>query len=206
MNGSKSPNDTSQTFTVPPQYPALRNGRIQLVAGDAVKRDALHSLIRQSSQNFEWRGLGSGVSAAAIDRALSDRVLCQFVVIASADREMVGLVQFVAADYVHGTVGITLLFHPEYRSRGWPIEASVLAANYVFVAYPLRKLVAEVPELNDSTFGAGLGRLMRRDAVLPSHEWHVGDYRSVALYSIDRNQFNESEIMQSIVGNASDGS
>lgn len=96
----------------------------------------------------------------------------------SSDRIM-GLAQLCLANFVHGTAQLAGLLRNEFIGRVWPVEGFVLFINYAFYAYPLRKLYAEVPEVNDELFGSGLSRLFTRQVGF-DEEWPFEELGSVA--------------------------
>jgi len=171
---------------------------------ELLDRAALYRLIRGASPGFEWRGVGPGTSADALETFLKERVLAQFLLARADDsNEVVGLAQCLAPDFVHGAAQVAVLLRRDYHGRGWPLEGVALFMSYLFNAYPLRKLYLEVPDLNDQRFGRGLGRIFKYEGTLSEHEWHVGAFRDVHFYSMHRDSFLSILLLAGILRHAS---
>lgn len=167
----------------------LSSRRVRLVPVGPAERAALFSLATNPELAFRWRSVGPGTHPRVFDRLMDENVLCQFGVCSTSSTQLVGLVQCVAASFHHQTAQITVLLAPRVWGNGWALEGVMLFMAYVFTGYPLRKLYFEIPEQNWSVLRRGASRLFSEEGVLIGHEWHLGLWRDVALYSVSCEQF-----------------
>lgn len=157
----------------------------------------------RACQPFAWRGLGPGVPHATVARMFDENVLAQFLVLSARDQRPVGVVQAISPLFIGGTVHLTFAVKPEYQRSGWPLESLGLFINYLFVAYPLRLVLVELPSNNSASLANGLGRLMSLDGCRPASEWHGGEYRDVYQYSLSREDFYSLPLTQGVIGGTS---
>lgn len=169
----------------------LESSRVRLVPVGPAERAALFAVVTDPRVAFRWRSIGPGTSPRIFERLLEENVLCQFAIQSKSSGDLIGMVQCVAANFHHGTAQLTVLIAPSYWGKGWPLEGVLLFLSYVFVGYPLRKLYLEIPEQNWHVLRRGASRLFREEGVLSKREWHLGAWRDVALYSVDRDEFFE---------------
>jgi RimJ/RimL family protein N-acetyltransferase len=166
----------------------MHTGRVRLDDLAAHGPAFVHRLVNQKSNAYRFRSLGPGVSARAVEHALTDGVLSQFVLV--ADESPVGLLQAILPDFKHGTAQLAVLLDERLHRAGWPLEGLVLFVNHTFTVYPLRKIYLEILSPNVELIGArGLERQFRPEGVLENHEWFMGEYVDAHFYSISRDDF-----------------
>ena len=95
---------------------------------------------------FSWRGLGPGTPVATATRLLEENVLAQFLICRSEDDAPVGLIQAISPNFVHGRAHLTLAVDPASQRCAWPLEGALLFLRYLFVGYPLRRVLVELPD------------------------------------------------------------
>lgn len=147
--------------------------------------DFLYWLSSQPETCFRWRYRGV---PPAYDRFVSDlwaRVLVQFVVRRTEDREPVGHVVAYAADSAMRHAYVGAVFVPAQTGTGLAAQAVGTFVTYLFHTFPLHKLYLEVPGYNWSQLASGAGRLFEVEGVLRGHDYYAGrhwDKRVCAVY------------------------
>jgi RimJ/RimL family protein N-acetyltransferase len=145
----------------------------------------LYELSLSADTTHRWRFHGETPSPETFASRLSETVLTQFVAEELDPPRRFGLVAAYAADSRDGYAYLAVLFDPEHRSRGWPIEACALFINYLFAMLPLRKLYLEGVDFNIDQYASALRSLLVEEARLKSHVYYAGrfaDLVTLALY------------------------
>lgn len=171
-----------------PRRARLETSRFRLLPVSPSHSMALMQVAQSPGNIQRWRFFGATVSAPEFERALWDRVLAQFVVIAKPEPVLIGLVQCTSANFRHGTAQLHALFAEDYQSGAWPVASIALFVQYLFVTFPLRKLYAEVPEFNYRSFASGENHHFEVEARLRDHEWHYGRFWDTVILSISRDR------------------
>lgn len=86
-------------------------------------------------------------------------VLTQFAIEDARNGRGVGLISAYKANPIHRYAYVSLILHPAYHLRVWPLEAVLLFANYLFVKFNMRKLYAESAEPYFAQFRSGAGSM-----------------------------------------------
>jgi RimJ/RimL family protein N-acetyltransferase len=105
---------------------------------------------------------------------LSASVTCQFIVSTIEDNQRVGLVNSYNSDFRSGTTYVGVMYAPEFRRHGWPLEGVELFFDYLFETFPFRKLYAETLAPNLAQFQSAAGQLWKEEGRLEAHE-RIGD-------------------------------
>jgi hypothetical protein len=165
--------------------------RAGLCALDAVHRSTIYELLRHPNHRGTFRGVSPLTSAAMLEQILTSNVLCSALVVdLSAPQEsIVGLAQCIGADFLHGTVQLAVVLHPDRVNQVWPLLGVLRFLDAVFKHYPIRKIYLEVPETNLDQMRHGITRFFRREGTLESHEWSNGSFVDVTFFSISRLDF-----------------
>jgi RimJ/RimL family protein N-acetyltransferase len=133
-----------------------------------------------------YRYRGQTPSPESFVANLWNGVLNQQIIADIRTGQPVGIVAAYNADFRNGTAYLAAFVFPEFRRAGWPLEGVKLFLDYLFFAFPIRKLYAEVLEPNARQFGSATGSLLHEEGRLRSHEYLGGvfvDRLVLALYS-----------------------
>jgi hypothetical protein len=123
--------------------------------------DELYRLAATSQIPWPWSG---PVSPAAFEDSLWRNVLVQFGIEDVRNGRPVGYLRADNASLFHGYAFLSMVILPDYRMRGWPLEGVFLFVNYLFRAYNLHRLYAEVTEARLSQYRSGLGHYFEIEA------------------------------------------
>lgn len=133
-----------------------------------------------------YRHRGRSVSPEAYSESLWASVLTQHLVVERATDQVAGVVATYGADLVNGTAKMAVFTFMPFRSQGWPMEGLRLMIEFVFYAFPLRKLYAEVLEPNLRQFGRGFPSLLEEEGRLKEHAFIGGSYVDQVILSLTR--------------------
>jgi RimJ/RimL family protein N-acetyltransferase len=158
--------------------------------------DRLYELEMGNERSVLYRHRGSSVAPEAYGSTLWTGVVSQFVV-APVDhpQDVLGLVACYSGDFRNGHARLAMVIDPARRELGWPLEASNLFIDYLFVTFPFRKLYGDVLEFGHvaQTFGR---RVTREEARLRAHEYHAGQYWDRVTYALYREEWFRSQAEQ----------
>lgn len=134
---------------------------------------------------FRWRYRGVPPAYERFVADLWSRVLVQFVVRRTEDREPVGHVVAYAADSTMRHAYVGAVFTPPQTGTGLAAQAVSTFVKFLFHTFPLHKLYLEVPGYNWDQLESGAGRLFEVEGVLRGHDYYAGRYwdkRVCAIY------------------------
>lgn len=137
-----------------------------------------------------WRLRGVTPSPEEFVQFLWDAVLVQFVV-DTGDGDFVGLVTAYKANFRNGHAYIAAIADPEYQRSGIVVEATALLVNYLFRNWELRKVYAEVLEVNYTQFEMGSRTIFDVEGRLTEHEYVGGDYQDLLVLAVTREKWKE---------------
>ncbi len=109
------------------------------------------------------------------------------LVIVAADDVVVGDVSYHQEHYGPNegsrayNIGITIA--PEYRGKGYGVEAQQLLAAYLFATYPIMRVEAQTDVSNLPEQRALEKAGFTREGVLRKAQWRSGDYHDLVVYS-----------------------
>ena len=83
----------------------------------------------------------------------------------------------------------TLCLYEEYRDRGLGAVAAVKMLDYLFNKYPLRRVFVSVFDYNEKSLDNNRKGGMREVAVLPEYRYMGGEYHSLHILTISREEF-----------------
>lgn len=136
-----------------------------------------------------YRHRGRSVSPEAYPESLWTSVLTQHLIVDRESDQVAGLVASYGADFVNGTAKMAAFTFLPFRSQGWPMEGLRLMIEFVFYAFPIRKLYAEVLEPNLEQFGRGFPRLLEEEGRLKEHAFVGGTYVDQVILSLTRSRW-----------------
>jgi hypothetical protein len=85
-----------------------------------------------------------------------------------------------------GTAYVTLALLPGFQFRAWPLEATILFANYLFVRFNLRKLCGRSVEQSFIQLRSGAEHFFEVEGVLRGHARVDGKVQDLYLAAVDR--------------------
>jgi RimJ/RimL family protein N-acetyltransferase len=136
---------------------------------------------------YRYRGATPGPQQFEAD--LWSGVLAQFAVCRVDDPAPVGLVTAFNASLHDGHAHVAVCTDPTAQGRGWPLEGMGLFIEHLFRCFELRKLYAQVSELNRSRFRPALGDLLVEEARLVDYDYFDGMYFDSVIYALWRSRW-----------------
>jgi hypothetical protein len=130
--------------------------------------DELYLLAATRQIPWQWHG---PETPDGFRESLWRGVLVQFMVEERRTGRGVALLRADNANLFFGYAYLTMMVHPEFRMRAWPLEAAVLFGHYLFTKYNLQNLYAESATSHFEQFKSGVGKVFEvegrlRDRVL----------------------------------------
>jgi hypothetical protein len=122
----------------------------------------LYELAATGQLPWSWRSATE--TPETFRQSLWSGVLTQFAIEDRRTGQSAGLLTAYGANIAHGYAYVSMLLHPDYRMRVWPLEGAVLFGNYLFVRFNLRNLYAETAAPYLDQFKSGIGRLFEIEA------------------------------------------
>ncbi len=168
--------------------PALRDqfdGRlVSLVPVMPDHTDFLYELAMDQA-NFGWRYAGTSAPKEAFLAQLWPGVLCQFVVVTTKSRRMVGLVVAYNANLHLGHVYIGGVALPQIQGKGVMQEAFRLLLKYLRGSWRITNLYFEYPEYNEPQFASGIEGQLAPVAKLRDHTFYANRYWDQYIYCLN---------------------
>jgi RimJ/RimL family protein N-acetyltransferase len=118
-------------------------------------------------------------------------VLAQFVLRHVETSDLLGQVVAYQASTLHGTASLAVMLAPGAQRLGWPLEGALLFIDYVFRAFGLRKLYAEVTDYNLTQYRSIVGRFASEEGCLRQHLRVGGSYHDVHILAIARGDWDD---------------
>lgn len=143
-----------------------------------------------------YRHRGSTPPPEAFAQRLWQGVLCQFLVESVADRQPLGVVAAFAADYRGASAQIAVVGDddgPSHLHSGLIIEGLTAFIDYLFDAFPLRKLYAYVLEQNFGRLQGLVPTFVQVEGILLEHEWLEGRWCDMYVLACHRSNWSHVE-------------
>jgi len=103
--------------------------------------------------------------------------------------EMIGWFQLINAEMEHQVASVALAnFRRSSAAFG---IATVLFLDYVFDAWPLRKVYFEVPSYNEHAMSSWANGLLRSEGRLLNRLYYMGDHVDLGIYALDASDWRE---------------
>lgn len=118
--------------------------------------DELFHLAMLNLVPWQWR---APETPDAFRETLWQGVLVQFQVEDIRTGRPVALVRADNANLFFGHAYLTMMLHPAFRMKAWPLEGTVLFGHYLFTKFNLQHLYAETTTSGFEQFKSGAGRL-----------------------------------------------
>jgi hypothetical protein len=123
--------------------------------------------------------------------------LCSFLVF-DADRSSrpTGLVTAYSADHVNGHCKVAAVKFATASVAGSMsvLNGVCLLFDYLFTAWPFRKIYLEVPAYNTSQFESAIGRILTNEGSLRDYVYLDGQYWDLIFLSTNRQQWTDSRL------------
>jgi hypothetical protein len=120
-------------------------------------RDFTEELFQLASANlipWQWH---APETPEAFQESLWRGVLVQYAVQDLRTGRSVGFLRADNANLFFGFAYLTMMIHPHYRMKAWPLEGALLFGNYLFTKFNLEHLYAETTESYLKQFASGIG-------------------------------------------------
>jgi aminoglycoside 6'-N-acetyltransferase len=109
------------------------------------------------------------------------------VVVTCESDQVVGDVGYRQVRYGPGDMSIAynigIGLAPEYRGKGYGVEAQKLLAEYLFSVYPIMRVEATTDSINSAEQKALEKAGFTREGVLRKAQWRNGDWHDLVVYS-----------------------
>src|SRR5262245_35665894 len=132
----------------------LRGRYTQLVPPPPQFLDELYEMAATNQIPWQW---GGPETPDAFRESLWRGVLVMYAIQELRTGRCVGLLKAENANLYHGYAYMTMMIHPAYRMRVWPLEATILFGNYLFRKFNLHNLYAETASSYFAQFESGRG-------------------------------------------------
>lgn len=116
-------------------------------------------------------------------------VAAQFAVITSERLSLIGLVQLHALDLRSRHVHLSFLIANEFHRMGWPLEAALLAVNYAFSMWDLRRVYVQTVASDIAHFASVGQKVMTEESRLSEHQDVGGSLDDLVRLTATREEF-----------------
>lgn len=140
-----------------------------------------------SGPRYRYRGATPGPRQFEAD--LWAGVLAQFAICRLDDPTPIGLVTAYNASLNDGHAHVAVCLDASVQGRGWPLEAVGIFIEHLFRCFELRKLYAQVSDLNRNRFRSALGNLLVEEARLADYDFFDGAYFDSVIYALWRSRW-----------------
>lgn len=123
--------------------------------------DQLHWLAMTNRIPWQWHGPRT---PEGFQTSLWQGVLVQFAVEELRAGRPVALVRADNANLFQGHAYLTVMLHPDFRMRAWPLEGAALFGDYLFRKFNLQRIYAETAGPYFDQFKSGAGKLFDVEA------------------------------------------
>lgn len=137
-----------------------------------------------------WRFKGSTPGYEAWTQALWANVLVQFLVTDRLSGEVVGRVVAANPNLSNGHCSFSVAKSRRSDMTLRILDGAVLALEYLFRSFPIRKVYMQVMEYNLAQMERGLGLIAIEEGRLRQHEWLNGMYWDEVHYAIYRESWD----------------
>lgn len=149
----------------------------------------------------QWPLLGQAMTLEEFSEYIWHLGPLNFAVVRRDSGEPVGVVQGIDEDARSQTIGIAFVIDADLWSAGWPLEALVLFADYLFCGLGYRKLYCIVPQSVLARLKGLADRWLAVECVYRRHVRLGRDYEDVFVLALPRDQW-DSQLARRMTGNA----
>ncbi|MDP8930016.1 MAG: GNAT family N-acetyltransferase, partial [Actinomycetota bacterium] len=123
--------------------PPMSSRRVRLRPIAEQDRHFIYDLMVTPEAGGRVRFGGATPSPEKVATTLWESVLAQFIVERGGSGQPLGLVAITSPDFRNGFAYVSAIARPETQGSGLVAEAALLAFNYAFTTWPLRKVYME---------------------------------------------------------------
>jgi RimJ/RimL family protein N-acetyltransferase len=177
-------------MSIPPLPPlTVREGRrVRLRHTRPSDYEFLYSIDTTGDRTISYRLRGATPGFERYVQSLFQETLAFLMVESKVDGRPLGSVAAYGCDHRDGHAKIAAIAAPTEPSGGPFIEAPGLLIDFLFAAYPLRKLYGEVLASNLRQFGS---TPYREEGRLREHSWVNGCYEDMIIVALYRDDWNQ---------------
>lgn len=164
---------------------ALAFGRVVLAP---VTPDSYQFLYFLSTNTASWRWRYRGLIPPfeAFVQQINADVLTHFIVMRRSDGERLGYVVLYQADFRSLHAYLAAVFSQSHVGQGYGAEATLAFVQYVFAAWPFRKIYTELPAFNADGLTERATTFLTHEATLRDFHLFKGRSWDQNIYSFDR--------------------
>ncbi len=182
---------SSVSRPVGPDPGSLRRGkRSRLRTLRPSDAEMLYHIELSEEIGVRWRMRGATPSPAEHAQSHWAGSLATFVIEKLANREAVGIVSICDPALDQGRASIALMAFPGNERQPSVIEGAILAVNYAFAVWPIRKLYAEVLEFNLDQVASLSRHLFTEEARLTEWGFYGGHWWDLVYFSLTRQEWD----------------
>lgn len=149
--------------------------------------DELYELATTNQIPWQWHSAAE--TPESFQQSLHENVLVNFAIEDIRNGRGVGLLSAYGANLHHGFCYISMMLHPEFQLRAWPLESAVLFANYLFVKFNLQNLYAETAGPYLEQFKSGIGSTFEVEGRFRNRLLINGERHDMYVLTITRDNF-----------------
>ncbi|OWY63219.1 hypothetical protein B7486_54265, partial [cyanobacterium TDX16] len=171
--------------------PELLGARVQLRPVAPHDHQWLYENAVATGAGHRWRLHGLVPGPDAFLAGFYDGAAASLMVERRDPLESIGVIQLWNLDQLSRTGQLNVFIADDFQGLGWPMEGLVLATRFVFEAYDLRKLYAEVLQPQMANFESLVGWALEREGLLRAHRYVMGDLVDCHVLAIYRDRYEE---------------
>lgn len=129
-------------------------------------------------------------------------VVAQFIIVSKANSQPIGAVACFDPDYRNGHAELGGMVFPSLKNAAWPLEGVRLFVDYLFHAFPFRKLYGHSLAPVADQFASAFGAVAKVEGRLSDHEYLNGEYVDMVIFALsrdawfsDRNPYRQSKLL-----------
>jgi RimJ/RimL family protein N-acetyltransferase len=150
----------------------------------------MHELYELAATNqIPWSWGSPAETPDTFRQSFWSGVLAQFEIDDVRDGRSIGLLTGYGANLPHGYCYVSMVLHPDYRLRAWPLEGALLFANYLFVRFNLRHLYAETAATHLEQFRSGIGRFYEVEGRFRNRLVMNGEPEDLYILTVSRDRW-----------------
>jgi RimJ/RimL family protein N-acetyltransferase len=176
------------TAVAPPPPLASRRARLRPPSQEFLSE--LYDLA--VTEQIPWQWGTSSETGSTFQNSLVDGVLVNFAIEDARDGRGVGFVSAYNANFHHLYCYVTVILHPEFTMRAWPIEGAILFGNYLFVKHNLRHLYLQTTDMHVEQFRSGMGSAFELEARFRDRLLLNGEAHDLLVLTISRERWFET--------------
>jgi hypothetical protein len=155
---------------------------------------ALYEIATADGVADGWPLRGRMVDAPELEDYLWRQARVQFAIVRRDGGELVGLVQGVSDDPRSGTIDVAVVLAPRLWRAGWPLEAVLLFAGYLFDGLGYRKLYFSTPASVRARLGRSLDAVLSLECTFTRHVRSGDGYEDLSIFALHRDRWDTPQV------------